>query len=228
MQPNLYHYLNLICAVVPAICLFYYIQKNEFAQTESPRTILRLIRGGIFSAIFAYLIALPLYFLFRWLLGFPYSVLHFFPAAAAIGEAAKLFFLKKSFWHSAHFNHEYSSLLYMFLISTGYIAAENVLCIFYPELSLRALLSIPAQLGVSVVCSVFYFNSKLYENHGSTHRRRFHLFLGWLSASVLNTVYNLTIFWARAEFFAVFLVFMAVSFLFAMYIMRQQYEQKIK
>ena len=176
-QPFLiYHWILILAAVIPAIFLMVKVYTSDHLEKESKGLLMRLVRGGILSA----LLALIEERLGEWLLGkfvAPenplYNILMFFIVVAVSEETSKYIFMKRETWQNPEFNCQYDGVVYAVFVSLGFALWENisyVLSYGFSTALVRAVTAIPGHASFGVFMGVFYGLSKKAEVRGDTFK----------------------------------------------------------
>ena len=210
--------LYVLAAILPAVFLLRYIYRRDTVEKEPMDLLLRLIVGGVLSALAAGILE----WLGIWVLKFTldpaspmYTTVLAFLVVAVAEEGAKLFFLRRRTWNDPSFSHLFDGVVYSAFVSLGFAAFENVKYVFSYGLGValpRALLAIPGHLGFSVFMGVFYGYAKRCEARGDSTGKTANLLVGYLLAVFLHGFYDACAMSGTAKANLAFFLFVAVMY----------------
>ena len=191
-----YNVVLIAAAVIPAVFLMIKVYRSDRLERESSSILLRLIVGGVLSALIA-LVA-------EWVLGallkilVPnsstlFDVLLYFVVVAISEEGAKYLMLKRRSWSSPEFNCQYDGLVYAVFVSLGFALWENISYVMHYGFStalVRAVTAIPGHACFGVFMGVFYGLAKRFERSGRPQESRLCRLLSVLCPAVLHGLYD--------------------------------------
>lgn len=211
-------FVPLAAALLPSLLLAAYIFKADRVEKEPPGLLFRLFFLGALSGIAAGFLegigelALAAFYP-RGSAGYVFAFA--FLVVAMIEEGVKFFVLKKMTWRHRAFNHQFDAIVYSVFVSLGFAALENVGYLYSFGASVllpRALLAVPAHMGLSVYMGIYYGRAKYYDNRGDRPRCRLNLWKAYLWAVVLHGFYDYCLMRQSALSGWIFFFFVAVMY----------------
>lgn len=186
----------IIAAVLPAIILLIYVYSQEHVEPEPTPLILKLIVGGIISAVVAIILEQVGEGVLRHFVeedSVPYIIIFTFLIVGTVEEGVKYIILKLGTWSNPHFNYKFDGIVYAVAVSLGFAGFENVGYIFRYGLLVagqRAVLAVPAHVGFAVFMGIFYSRRKMFHNRGRRITGFFNGFLAWGVPACLHGLYD--------------------------------------
>lgn len=220
--------IYVLAAIVPAIFLMRYVNKQDQIEREPPGLLLTLAFCGILAALISIVLETLGEFILNALVAPDnprYIILLAFLVVAVAEEGAKFFFLYRRTWYNPNFNFRYDAIVYAVFVSLGFAAFENVKYVFNYGLSValpRAILAIPGHMGFAVFMGIFYGRAKLCSNHGNRLGCKLNLILGYLAAVVLHGVYDTCCMSGTTQSTLIFVVFVLAMYLSVYLLIRHE------
>lgn len=186
----------MLAALLPAIILLGYVYQHDTIEKEPPGLLLKLLLGGVLSALAATVLEGVAQSILDALVNPSspvYTVLLAFLVVAVVEEGMKYFFLKWWTWNHSAFNYRFDGIVYAVFVSLGFAAYENIQYVLHYGLSValpRALLAIPGHAAFAVYMGLFYGRARLLENDGRTRAAHGTLLWGYLVAVFLHGFYD--------------------------------------
>lgn len=211
--------IYILAAVVPAILLMRYVNKQDQIEKEPPGLLGSLVLCGVLAALVSIVLEMIGESVLNALVASDnpkYIILLAFLVVGAVEEGTKFFFLYKRTWRDPNFNYRYDAIVYAVFVSLGFAAFENVKYVFNYGLSValpRAVLAIPGHMGFAVFLGFFYGRAKLCADRGNRFGCRLNLVLGYLAAVCLHGVYDTCCMSGTAQSTLVFVIFVLVMYL---------------
>lgn len=188
--------IPLAAALFPAFFLLHYIYKTDTIEKEPPVLLWRLFFFGALSGIVAgYLESIgesALASVFE-RDSTQYVIALAFLVVAVIEEGVKFLVLKRLSWRHPAFNYRYDGVVYAVFVSLGFAALENVGYLYTFGVSVllpRALLAVPAHMGLSVFMGAYYGRAKVCCNQGDKQGCVRNLWVSYLLAVFLHGFYD--------------------------------------
>lgn len=185
-----------LAALLPAIILLGYVYRHDTIEKEPVGLLLKLLLGGVLSALAAIVLEGVAQSLLDTLVSPQspvYTALLAFLVVAVVEEGMKYFFLKRWTWNHPAFNYRFDGIVYAVFVSLGFAAYENIQYVLHYGLSValsRALLAIPGHAAFAVYMGLFYGRAKLLESDGRSRAARGTLLWGYLVAVFLHGFYD--------------------------------------
>ena len=194
---NVYLWLYVLAAIVPAIFLMRYIYQKDTVEKEPAGLLGALFLRGILAAGVSMLLE-----------GIGETILHYtvpdtgsvhytlilaFAVVAAVEEGTKFFFCYRRTWRDPNFDCRFDGIVYMVFTSLGFAAIENVMYVFRYGLGValpRAVLSVPGHMGFAVVAGALYGRAKDYDLRGMDSQKFSSLIAAYLVAVFLHGFYD--------------------------------------
>lgn len=220
--------IYVLAAVVPAILLMRYVNKQDKIEKEPAGLLGSLVLQGVWAALAAIVLEGIGESVLNALVAPDnpnYIVLLAFLVVAAVEEGTKFFFLYRRTWRDPNFNFRYDAIVYAVFVSLGFAAFENVKYVFNYGLSValpRAVLAIPGHMGFAVFFGVFYGRAKLCRDRGNRFGCRVNLILGYLAAVFLHGVYDTCCMSGTNQSTAVFVLFVLALYLAVFLLIRHE------
>jgi RsiW-degrading membrane proteinase PrsW (M82 family) len=210
--------IPLAAALFPAFFLLRYIYKTDTIEKEPPQLLWKLFFFGALSGIVAgYLesvgeIALASVFARD---STHYIIAFAFMVVAVIEEGVKFLVLKRLTWSHPAFNYRYDGVVYAVFVSLGFAALENVAYLYTFGISVllpRALLAVPAHMGLSVFMGAYYGRAKVLCTNGDGRGCTVNLWISYLSAVFLHGFYDACIMLQNPISNWIFLFFVVIMY----------------
>lgn len=190
-------FIYIVAALAPAIYLMNYMYQKDTVEKEPSDLLWACVGRGVLAA----LVSIVLEIIGERLLGVSridqtsvtYVIVFAFLVVAAVEEGTKYFFLFRRTWHDPNFNYRFDGIVYSAFVSLGFAAFENVKYVFDYGLTVafpRAILSVPAHLGFSVVFGYFYGRAKMASNRGEHGKAVRNIVTGYILAVFLHGFYD--------------------------------------
>lgn len=184
-------------AVLPAVLLLIYINRQDKIEKEPMGLLLHLLLMGVLAGFLAMILETVGTFILN-LFGLPesgvlYTVLMAFIVVAASEEGAKYFLMHKRVWNNPNFNYRFDGIIYSVFTSLGFAAMENILygISYGPSVLLsRALLSIPGHMSFGVVFGIYYGRARMQANMGQPEAAKSNIWKGYLLSVFVHGLYD--------------------------------------
>ena len=167
-----YNVVLILAAVIPAVFLMIKVYRSDRLERESHGMLLRLVVGGVLSALIALVSEWVLSGLLQLLVPSSsalFDVLLYFVVVAVSEEGAKYFMLRRRSWSSPEFNCQYDGVVYAVFVALGFALWENISYVMhygFQTALVRAVTAIPGHACFGVFMGVFYGFARKYENYG--------------------------------------------------------------
>ena len=167
-----YNVVLILAAVIPAVFLMIKVYRSDRLELESHGMLLRLVVGGVLSALIALVSEWVLSGLLQLLVPSTsalFDVLLYFVVVAVSEEGAKYFMLRRRSWSSPEFNCQYDGVVYAVFVSLGFALWENISYVMhygFQTALVRAVTAIPGHACFGVFMGVWYGMAKRREGAG--------------------------------------------------------------
>ena len=194
---NIYLWLYVLAAIVPAVFLMRYIYQKDTVEKEPAGLLGALFLRGILAAGVSMLLEGIGETVLNYTVPETGSVRHTlilaFIVVAVVEEGTKFFFCYRRTWKDPNFDCRFDGIVYMVFTSLGFAAIENVMYVFRYGLGValpRAVLSVPGHMGFAVVAGALYGRAKDYELRGMEPQKSSSLLWAYLLAVFLHGFYD--------------------------------------
>ena len=194
---NVYLWLYVLAAIIPALFLMRYIYRKDTVEKEPAGLLVSLFFLGFLAAVLSMLLEgigeTILNISFPEAGGFHYTLILAFVVVAAVEEGTKFFLCYRKTWNNPNFDCRFDGIVYMVFTSLGFAAIENVLYVFQYGLGValpRAVLSVPGHMGFAVVAGTFYGRAKACDLRGLSAQKSSNLTTAYLTAVFLHGFYD--------------------------------------
>lgn len=226
---NLYLWLYVLAAIVPAIFLMRYIYQKDTVEKEPAGLLVSLFLRGILAAGVSMLLE-----------GIGETILHYtvpdtgsvhytlilaFAVVAAVEEGTKFFFCYRRTWHDPNFDCRFDGIVYMVFTSLGFAAIENVMYVFRYGLGValpRAVLSVPGHMGFAVVAGALYGRAKDYDLRGMDSQKSSSLIGAYLVAVFLHGFYDACAMMQTSLSSIIFYAFVIIMYIFIIRLIKRE------
>ncbi|MBR2189893.1 MAG: PrsW family intramembrane metalloprotease [Eubacterium sp.] len=194
---NLYLWLYVLAAIVPALFLMRYIYSKDKVEKEPPGLLAGLFLRGILAAGVSMLLEGIGESLLNYSVPDPgsvrYTMILAFLIVAVVEEGTKFFFCYRRTWKDPNFDCRFDGIVYMVFTSLGFAAIENVMYVFRYGLGValpRAILSVPGHMGFAVFAGALYGRAKDYDKRGMESQKSTCLIVAYVAAVFLHGFYD--------------------------------------
>jgi RsiW-degrading membrane proteinase PrsW (M82 family) len=209
-----------LAAIMPALFLMGYIYRIDSVEREPRGLLMKLVVGGLLSALGAMILETVLEPALDVVLDSvsASSVISGIAVATMVAvseEGCKFFFLKRFSWNHPEFNFRFDGVVYAVFVSLGFAAIENVLYVYsygMEVLFTRALLTVPAHMAFAVYMGMFYGRAKICDVRGQKDACRSSLRLSLLSAIAMHAFYDGTLMAGTDLSFYMFIGFVVLMY----------------
>ncbi len=219
----------IAAAVIPAIVLFIFINRQDKAEKEPPRLLLSLAVSGIISTALALVSERAGTFLLG--LIFPddsgdallYNLIMYFVVVGFSEEGFKYLVLKKRTWRSPEFNYQFDGIVYAVCVSLGFALWENIGYVAMYGLRtalVRAVTAVPGHACFGVFMGTWYGIAKKYDMWGYRGLARLFRVLSVVLPALIHGTYDFIATSSGSEW--IFILFVAVLFLISFVIVKQR------
>lgn len=222
-----YNFFLMAAAAVPAIFLMVRVYRSDRLEKESPRLMWRLVKAGVFSSLIALVEERVLSRVLGWFAEentLIYNVILYFVIVAVAEESSKYIFLKRRSWQSEEFTSQYDGVIYAVFTSLGFGLWENISYVLHYGFStalVRAVTAIPGHACFGVFMGAWYGLAKAHERHGHTENSALSLKFTLICPMLLHGLYDLIATVDQTEKAVYFVVFIALMFLAAYFMIRK-------
>ena len=191
-----YNVVLILAAVIPAVFLMIKVYRSDRLERESHGMLLRLVVGGVLSALIALVSEWVLSGLLQLLVPSTsalFDVLLYFVVVAFSEEGAKYFMLRRRSWSSPEFNCQYDGVVYAVFVALGFALWENISYVMhygFQTALVRAVTAIPGHACFGVFMGVFYGFAKKFERSGRPQESRTCRILAVLFPALLHGLYD--------------------------------------
>lgn len=183
----------LILSLFPVIIFLIWINIKDKYNKEPLKNILKYFVLGIFCSFVAVYFE-DLFLSYEFFIGNSYNIYLSFVVAGLVEEGLKFIFLFVFLQKEKYFDEKLDGIIYSVILSLGFSAVENIIYLFFEEISLvyqigimRALISIPAHIMFGITMG--YYLSK-YKFETSKIYKKQSLFLAFIFPVVLHGVFD--------------------------------------
>ena len=213
--------IAMALAVLPSILIMIYIYKKDHIEKEPIRMILRLVFGGVFSALPALSmegLGTNLQDIFMVPGTTPYNLISSFVVVAFSEELVKFIFLYCISWRSYHFNCMFDAVVYAVCASLGFATLENIFYVLENGLGvaiMRAITSVPGHTMFAIFMGINYGKAKVYAEYSSDNKWLLHATNAVIVPTLIHGFYDFCLFQGTGAYVIVFCIFLILLYIAA-------------
>ncbi|WP_243116409.1 PrsW family intramembrane metalloprotease [Fonticella tunisiensis] len=145
----------IVVAIAPSLALILYIYQKDRYDREPPLLLFFLFIFGIF-------IALPVYYVEKFLASLYYNIFyHAYIVAGFTEESFKYAVVRRYAYSNKHYDEKLDGIIYCVFVSLGFATAENVLYVINGDINYlytgitRALFAVPAHMLFAITMGYY-------------------------------------------------------------------------
>lgn len=214
------HKILLCLSILPSIILGYIVYKEDKVEKEPASLLIKLLFGGIISAIMTVITSIILENIFPFLAAenktVLESLLEILFEVALVEESCKWLILRKITWNNKEFNYLYDAIVYAVFVSIGFATIENIFYVLDGGLEvaiLRAVLSVPSHVFYGVFMGYYYGISKLGEINNRNDIKRKNIFLSLAIPTFLHFIFDFCLTNPNIIFLTIYLIFIILLYI---------------
>jgi protease PrsW len=208
-------------SVIPVILIGLFVFKKD-KDKESPKLLLKLALGGIFSFLLVWIISAIMSAIFPFfnqdmtkqnLLQLIISV---FIGIAFVEEISKWIFVYMISYNDREFDHIYDGIIYAVFVALGFSFVENLFYVYESGITtgiLRAVTAVPAHACFGIFMGYYLGLSKQSKLNNNPKLARKNMILSIFTPLILHGIYDYCIFTEKVIFFILlfgFIVFLYI------------------
>ena len=197
MGGRTFSWVMIAVAVIPPLLLMIFINKKDKHDKEPVGLLFKCAFFGALSVIFSLIGEEITMRMIPRIMHSTSSIAYYavlaFLGVAVVEETGKYLALRLATWRNPNFNYTFDGIVYSVYASLGFALVENIVYVIRFGGStglLRAVTAIPGHASFGVYMGFFYGNAKFYEVAGNRSKKRFNLWMGWLTAVLLHGFYD--------------------------------------